>query len=166
MLFRTRLWTLPLIMLTIMTLSVAVVWITLGLILDYWPTPDWDDLYFLGMPALATLGGGMRTVSLWRRHPAWVRVSDAGVELAAGGAPIFIAWANVATAAVHRPGLFAVLDIIPVNAAQVTTTGPYATVPPIRRLSDGAGFRVQVGHLLPGPRALRRAFSRYRAQMQ
>src|SRR5919112_5423997 len=143
-LFRARLWPAALVMFTIMMLSVIVLWMALGLLVGVWPAPGWDLLLVLAVPIVGAFGHSMTTVSLWRRRPVWVRVSDAGVELATGGAPVFIEWANVATASMHRRGVFAVLDVIPITLQRVTTTAPGRTVPRVRRLPDGAGFRVPV----------------------
>ncbi|WP_179855687.1 hypothetical protein [Paractinoplanes atraurantiacus] len=138
-----------------MVLAMALLFVALGLIFDHWPAPDGGLLFFLAIPLL----GAIVNVSRQRRHPEWVRVSDAGIELANGDAPIFIRWTNVASASVRGRPLFATLDIVPADLTQVTSPAPHGTVPALHQLPGGTGFRIQVSHLLPGPRALNRALS-------
>ncbi|MFF5077101.1 hypothetical protein ACFY36_08615 [Actinoplanes sp. NPDC000266] len=160
-LFRTRPALAPIVMFGAFALALTVALVTLGLIFDFWPTPDADFPFVAGLPLLMVLAGSLHTARRWQQNPEWVRVSDAGIELANGTAPVFIAWANVATAEVHRPALTAVLDVIPIDPSQVTSPAPHGTVPALHQLPAGPGFRVQVGHLLPGPAALRRALSQH-----
>ncbi|XVU22428.1 hypothetical protein ACQPZJ_34870 [Actinoplanes sp. CA-054009] len=160
-LFRTRPALAPIVMFGVLALALIVVLVPLGLIFDFWPTPDADFPFIAGFPLLLILTGSLHTARRWQRNPEWVRVSDDGIELANGSAPVFIAWTNVATAQVHRPALTAVLDVVPIDPSQVTSPAPGGLVPALHQLPTGPGFRMQVGHLLPGPGPLRRALSRY-----
>ena len=164
MLFRTPLWWAVLMIPALVTPILALVWISLGLLLGDgpWPTRGWDLTYAL---ICATLGGVLGSVVGLRRRP-WVRVSDAGIELAQRGTPVFIGWGNVASVSVHRWAPFAVLDVVPVSLHDVTPAASSGTLTPVRRLGDRAGFRVDVGGLLPGPRALRRALAQFRRPAQ
>ncbi|UQU65603.1 hypothetical protein COUCH_04565 [Couchioplanes caeruleus] len=141
-----------------MTVSLGLAWTALGLLFGGWPKPDLALLF----PVLGPCFGSMLGVA-WRqrRRPVWVRISDAGIELAQGGAPVFVGWANVASVSVHRWGVFAVLDVVPIALHEVTTTAPCGPVPRVRQLPGGMGFRVEVGELFPRPARLLRELSRY-----
>ncbi|RZU54474.1 hypothetical protein EV385_6425 [Krasilnikovia cinnamomea] len=160
-LFRTRRWSTALVVVAILTTAVALVLTACGALLGAVPAPDWGLLLVLAFP---TCCGLVSTVARWHR-PVWVRVCDAGIELAQGGVPIFVAWDNVASAVVRHRGLFAVLDVVPVALDQVSTSAPQGNVPPVQLLPQGAGFRVDVGELCPGPRALRRVLAEYRQHL-
>ncbi|BFU44831.1 hypothetical protein [Krasilnikovia sp. MM14-A1004] len=157
-LFRARRWSAALVILAILTTAVALVYTAFGALVGAVPAPDWGLLIVLAFP---TFCGIVSTVVRWRHRPVWVRVCDAGILLAQGGVPIFVAWTNVSSAVVRHPGLFAVLDVVPVDLEQVTATAPHGNVPPVQQLPDGAGFRIDVGELCPGPRALRRALAEH-----
>ena len=88
-------------------------------------------------------------------------VSAAGIELAQHGAPIVIEWSNVASAQVRRWGLFAVLEVVPVDLRLVRTLAPGPHVPAMQRLADGPGFRLEVGNFWPTPHALRATLTRH-----
>ncbi|GAB1640635.1 hypothetical protein [Krasilnikovia sp. MM14-A1259] len=157
-LFRTRRWMATLTAVTITATAVAVAGTAGGAIVGAWPAPDWALLIVVGFPACCGLIG---TVQRWRQRPVWVRICDAGIELAQGGVPIFIAWENVASAVVRHRGLFAVLDVVPVTLDRVAAVAPHGSVPAVRELPHGAGFRVDVGELLPGPGTMRGLLSDY-----
>lgn len=123
----------------------------LSLILGTSSLPDWDLAPFVAGPALAGMTSAV-VASRWR----WVSVSAAGIELGQRGAPIFIEWSNVASAEVRRWGMFAVLEVRPVDPHLVRSLTPRPQVPPLRRLAGGPGFRLDVGDLWPTPHALRR----------
>ncbi|XVV09617.1 hypothetical protein ACQP2X_32835 [Actinoplanes sp. CA-131856] len=163
-LFRTRPALAPVVTFGVFALALAAALVALSLIFDFWPGLDADFLFIAGFPLLTILTGSLLTARRWHQNPEWVRVSDAGIELANGTAPVFIAWTNVATAEVHRPALTTVLDVIPIDPAQVTSPAPHGTVPAWHQLPSGPGFRIQVGHLLPGPGPLRRALSHHAPQ--
>ncbi|MFI7599174.1 hypothetical protein [Actinoplanes sp. NPDC049681] len=161
-LFRVRLWWSALVMFPVMTVSLGLAWFALGLLFGSWPTPDWRLLFPLVGPSVGSmLGFAWRN----RRRPVWVRISNAGIELAQGGVPVFIGWANVASVSVHRWGVFAVLDVVPVALHEVTTSAPGGLVPRVRQLSGGVGFRVEAGELFPRPARLRRELSRFRREL-
>ncbi|WP_412750780.1 hypothetical protein [Krasilnikovia sp. M28-CT-15] len=157
-LFRTRRWSTALVVLPILTTAVALVGTAFGALLGAVPAPDWGLLIVLAFPTCCGIVG---TLARWRHRPVWVRVCDAGIELTQGGVPIFVAWTNVASAVVRHRGLFAVLDVVPVSLQQVTTTAPHGDAPPVQQLPRGAGFRIDVGELFPGPRTLRQVLSEY-----
>lgn len=159
--FRTPLWWAVLMIPAFMTPTVAAVWVALGLLLGNgpWPALGWPLVYAL---AGATAGGILGSVMGFRRRP-WVRVSDAGIELASRGAPIFVEWANVASVAVHRWGPFAVLDVVPSSLRDVIQTGMGAPTRS-RQIGGRAGFRIGLGDALPRPRTLRRVLSQYSRQ--
>lgn len=128
----------------------------LNLLFDTSYGPDMDLLVTLSFPLLGAVAG----TQLARRR-LWVSVSAAGLEIAQRGVPILIEWDNVASASVRRWGLFAVLEVAPVDLRRVRQLRPGADVPPVQRLAGGLGFRIEVGTLWPIPSVLRAALTRH-----
>jgi len=92
----------------------------------------------------------------------WVRISDAGVEMAAQGSdPIWLAWPDIATAVVRRSGVRTVLEITPVDLESVhPVQDAGAGWPPLTETVRGTAFVADLTQVWPGPRALRRELAR------
>ena len=148
------------IMLVPMAIAVTGTVLALNLLFGTGYGLDWDLLSHVALPALFGAGGAVGG-SRHARRRRWVTVSAAGIELAEHGVPILIEWSNVASARVRRWGLFAVLEVIPVDLHLVRSLVPGPQVPAVQRLAHGLGFRLEVGNLWPTPHALRTAFTRH-----
>jgi hypothetical protein len=88
----------------------------------------------------------------------WVRVSAAGLELAAQASdPILLAWADIESVVVRRVGLRTVLDVTPVDLDRVHPVQDAGTGWPAMEVTDqGVAFAADLSELWPGPRRLRR----------
>jgi hypothetical protein len=89
----------------------------------------------------------------------WVRMSSAGLEMAAQGSdPILLAWEDIATVVVRRVGLRTVLDVTPLDLDRVhPVQGGGPGWPAMEITEDGtSAFMADLSELWPGPRALRR----------
>ena len=127
-----------------------------GLILD-----DADDPWWLtGVQALV-IGGlvaGAFAFSARSSLSTWVRVSSAGLELAAQGSdPVWLTWADIEHVVVRRVGARTILEVTPVDLDRVhPVEGADAGGPAM----DGRAFIADLTQLWPGPRKLRRELSR------
>jgi hypothetical protein len=92
----------------------------------------------------------------------WVRVSAAGLELAAQGSdPILLAWADIESVVVRRVGLRTVLDVTPVDLDRVhPVQGGGPGWPAMEMTDHGEAFAADLSELWPGPRKLRRELAR------
>lgn len=108
--------------------------------------------------AVAAGAAGIYTVSARAALPTWVRVSEAGLELAAQDSdPVLLEWRDVAAVVIRRDGLRTVLEVVP---------GDLDTVHPVQDSADGGptladtprgpAFTADLTQLWPGSRALRR----------
>jgi hypothetical protein len=88
----------------------------------------------------------------------WVRVSEAGLELAAQGSdPILLTWSDIDSVVVRRVGLRTVLDVTPVDFDRVhPVQGEGPGWPAIEATEAGVAFAADLSELWPGPRRLRR----------
>jgi hypothetical protein len=138
------------------TIVGTCMWTTLNLLFGTSYGPDSRLLVILSFPVL-----NMVAVTQVVRRRLWVSVSAAGLEIAQRGVPILVEWDNVASASVRRRGLFAVLEVTPVDLRRVRRLGPGADLPQVQRLAGGLGFRIEVGTLWPIPGVLRAALTRH-----
>jgi hypothetical protein len=92
----------------------------------------------------------------------WVRVSAAGLELAAQGSdPIMLAWEDIDSVVVRRVGLRTVLDVTPVDLDRVhPVQGDGPGWPAMEVTETGVAFAADLSELWPGPRKLRRELAR------
>jgi len=92
----------------------------------------------------------------------WVRVSAAGLELAAQGSdPILLAWADIDSVEVRRVGLRTLLDVTPVDLDRVHPVQDEGPGWPAMEVTEsGVAFAADLSELWPGPRKLRRELSR------
>jgi hypothetical protein len=92
----------------------------------------------------------------------WVRVSAAGLEMAAQGSdPILLAWADIESVVVRRVGLRTVLDVTPVDLDRVHPVQGEGPGWPAMEVTDhGEAFAADLSELWPGPRKLRRELAR------
>jgi hypothetical protein len=111
------------------------------------------------------IGGAVAAVYAWSSRAAlntWVRVSAAGLELAAQGSdPILLAWADIDSVVVRRVGLRTVLDVTPVDLDRVHPVQGEGPGWPAMEVTDtGVAFAADLSELWPGPRKLRRELAR------
>jgi hypothetical protein len=111
------------------------------------------------------IGAVIAAAYAWSARAAlntWVRVSAAGLELAAQGSdPILLAWADIDSVVVRRVGLRTVLDVTPVDLDRVhPVQGEGPGWPAMEVTDDGEAFMADLSELWPGPRKLRRELSR------
>ena len=131
-----------------------------GLLVDGADGPWWST------PAQAVvigvLAAGGFAVSARSSLRTWVRVSAAGLELAAQGSdPVWLAWPDVAHVAVRREGARTVLEVTPVTLDAVhPVDSPGPGGPAMAETESGTAFTADLTQLWPGPRALRRELAR------
>ncbi|BBH64732.1 hypothetical protein ACTI_14170 [Actinoplanes sp. OR16] len=119
-----------------------------------------DPWWVTALQAAAVAAGaaGLYTISARASLPTWVRVSAAGIELAAQDSdPILLEWKDVAAVVIKRDGLRTVMHVVP---------GDLDTVHPVQDAHDegpalvdtprGPAFTADLSQLWPSPRALRR----------
>ena len=111
------------------------------------------------------IGAVVAAAFAWSSRAAlttWVRVSAAGLELAAQGSdPIMLAWADIDSVVVRRVGLRTVLDVTPVDLDRVhPVPGDGPGWPAMEITDDGEAFMADLSELWPGPRKLRRELAR------
>jgi hypothetical protein len=126
----------------------------------------WDALRSFPAPLVGAVVGFCVAAWLQRDRPTWIRVSDLGIELAQRGDPVFIAWSQIAVARVRRRWIFAVLEVRPADLCAVKCVLPSPYLPRIRYKRGIASFRIDVGAVRPGLRALRAALLRYRPTLE
>ncbi len=131
-----------------------------GMLLDGADDPWWQT----GAQAVV-IGGlvaGALTLSARSSLTTWIRVSGAGLELAAQGSdPVLLAWPDVAHVVVRRAGVRTVLEVTPVDLDRVHPVddeGP--GWPTMTETATGTAFTADLTQIWPGPRALRRELSR------
>ncbi|GAA4245424.1 hypothetical protein GCM10022255_012740 [Dactylosporangium darangshiense] len=91
----------------------------------------------------------------WRRRPAWVRVSAAGVELAATRRqPVLLPWSAVRAVRLRYRGPFTELLVTPSGLDADAVAPIWAWAPRLHRRSGAPAFVVDVGMLTPGPSVL------------
>ena len=121
---------------------------------------DFDDFVEAGLITLAmTVALGAGTVASARRHPAWARVSAAGLEFAAPQhRATFLPWDAVASVRLRFVGPWAQLVVTPAGPEAASfTPGPGRT----GQLRRGA-FVIGAGVMTPGPAALLTAIDQHR----
>jgi hypothetical protein len=125
-----------------------------------------DDPWWLTPAQAAVIGGlvaGAFAFSARSSLRTWVRVSAAGLELAAQGSdPVWLAWPDIAHIVVRREGARTVLEVTPENldvVHPVDNAGPGG--PAMAETASGTAFTADLTQLWPGPRALRREIARY-----
>lgn len=121
----------------------------------WWPT-------VLQAILVSTTVAGLYLVTARSTLATWVRVSDAGIEVAAQGSdPVLLAWRDVAAAGIHRSGLRTVLEVTPVDLDRVHPVQDEGTGwPPLAETPAGPAFTADLTQVWPGPRALRRELAR------
>ena len=126
---------------------------------------DTDDPWWLTLLQGAVIGAmvaGAIMLSARSSLTTWVRVSRAGLELAAQGSdPILLDWADIAHVTVRRDGARTVLEVTPVDLDSVhpvDADGP--GWPAMTETAHGTAFTADLTQLWPGPRALRRELAR------
>ena len=118
---------------------------------------DADDPWWLTLlqgGVIGVLVAGALAFSARSSLSTWVRVSSAGLELAAQGSdPVWLAWADIQHVVVRRVGARTVLEVTPVDLDSVhAVEGEQAGGPAM----DGTAFTADLSQLWPGPRKLRR----------
>ena len=136
--------------------AVPIVNLILGDATDSW----WSTL--VQAVVIGALVAGAYAVSARGALTTWVRVSAAGLELAAQGSdPVLLAWDDIATVVVRRTGLRTVLDVTPVDLYTVhPVQGEGPGWPTLHDTNEGATFIADLTQVWPGPRALRRELAR------
>ncbi len=131
-----------------------------GILLDTGQDPWWLTLLH-GM-VIGGLVAATVTLSARSSLTTWIRVSGAGLELAAQGSdPVLLAWPDVAHVVVRRAGVRTVLEVTPVDLDRVHPVddeGP--GWPTMTETATGTAFTADLTQLWPGPRALRRELAR------
>ena len=118
---------------------------------------DADDPWWLTLIQAGVIGvlvAGAFAFSARSSLSTWVRVSSAGLELAAQGSdPVWLAWADIQHVVVRRSGARTILEVTPVDLDRVhDVEGEEAGGPAM----DGTAFTADLSQLWPGPRRLRR----------
>ncbi len=131
-----------------------------GMLLDGSDDPWWRTV--LQGVVVGALVAGAATLSARSSLTTWVRVSRAGLELAAQGSdPVLLAWPDIAHVVVRRAGLRTVLEVTPVDFDRVHPVdqeGP--GWPAVAETPAGTAFTADLTQIWPGPRALRRELTR------
>ena len=128
-------------------------------------TLETDDPWWLTLLQGGVIGAmvaGAVGVSARSSLSTWVRVSRAGLELAAQGSdPVLLSWADIAHVTVRRQGARTVLEVTPVDLDSVhPVDGPGPGWPALTETPHGTAFTADLSQLWPGPRALRRELTR------
>ena len=118
---------------------------------------DFVEAGLVSVGMTAALGAG--TAAGVRRHPAWARVSAAGLEFAAPQhRATFLPWEAVASVQVRFAGRWTQLVVTPAGPEAASfAPGPGRTA----RLRRGA-FVIGAGVMTPGPAALLSAIDQHR----
>ncbi|MEU4562131.1 hypothetical protein AB0F72_27420 [Actinoplanes sp. NPDC023936] len=108
--------------------------------------------------AVAAGAAGVYTLSARGSLQTWVRVSEAGLELAAQDSdPILLEWRDVAAVVIRRAGLRTVLEVVPADLDTVHPVQDAADgAPPLTDTPRGPAFTADLSQLWPTSRALRR----------
>jgi len=125
------------------------------------PVGSWWPTLLQAILVSATVAG-LYLVTARSTLATWVRVSDAGIEVAAQGSdPVLLAWRDVAGAGIRRSGLRTVLEVTPVDLDRVHPVQDQgAGWPPLAETPAGPAFTADLTQVWPGPRALRRELTR------
>ena len=131
-----------------------------GMLLNSADDPWWRTA--LQAVVLGALVAGAVTLSARSSLTTWVRVSRAGLELAAQGSdPVLLAWPDIKHVVVRRVGARTVLEVTPVGLDRVHPVdeeGP--GWPAMAETPAGTAFTADLTQIWPGPRALRRELTR------
>ena len=125
-----------------------------------------DDDPWWSAPAQAAMIGllvaGAVALSARSSITTWVRVSAAGLELAAQGSdPVLLDWQDIRHVVVRRVGLRTVLEVTPVDLDSVhPVNGGGPGWPTMTHSPDGPAFTADLTQIWPGPRTLRRELTR------
>jgi hypothetical protein len=124
-----------------------------------------DDPWWSAAAQAAVIGllvAGAVALSARSSITTWVRVSSAGLELAAQGSdPVLLDWQDIRHVVVRRVGLRTVLDVTPVDLDSVhPVDGDGPGWPTMTHTPDGPAFTADLTQIWPGPRALRRELTR------
>lgn len=148
------------VMLVVIVVAYVAVSPLVHLVLDGADDPWWLTLAQAGV--IGVLVAGAFAVSARSSLRTWVRVSDAGLELAAQGSdPVWLTWADVAHVVIRRDGARTVLEVTPKDmdlVHPVDAGGP--GWPALAETAHGPAFTADLTQLWPGPRALRRELAR------
>jgi hypothetical protein len=158
-LFRSSPWRTFLAVFVILLVSYLVVSPLVGLVV-----PGGDSAGATVAEAVV-IGAVVAAAYAWSSRAAlttWVRVSAAGLELAAQGSdPIMLAWADIDSVVVRRVGLRTILDVTPVDLDRVhPVQGEGPGWPAMEVTDEGVAFAADLSELWPGPRKLRRELAR------
>lgn len=150
-----------------MSLVVAITYFAVsplvGLLLDgadSAPDPWWTTA--LQAVVCGALVAGTLTLSARSSLTTWVRLSRAGLELAAQGSdPVLLAWPDIKHVVVRRAGVRTVLEVTPVDLDRVHPVDEQGPGwPTMTDTSTGTAFTADLTQIWPGPRALRRELTR------
>ena len=124
-----------------------------------------DDPWWSAPAQAAVIGllvAGAVVLSARSSITTWVRVSAAGLELAAQGSdPVLLDWQDIRHVVVRRVGLRIVLEVTPVDLDSVhPVDGGGPGWPTMTHSPDGPAFTADLTQIWPGPRALRRELGR------
>ncbi|HET6532656.1 MAG TPA: hypothetical protein VFH03_18880 [Actinoplanes sp.] len=122
--------------------------------------PWWVTL--LQAAAIGVLAAGAFSLSARSSLRTWVRISGAGLELAAQGSdPVLLSWPDIEHVTVRRAGARTILEVTPVDLDSVHPVdheGP--GWPALTETERGTAFTADLTQVWPGPRRLRRELSR------
>ena len=112
--------------------------------------------------SIGALIAGAVALSARSSLTTWVRVSRAGLELAAQESdPVLLAWADIKHVAVRRVGARTVLEVTPVDLDRVhPVDAEGAGWPAMAETEAGTAFTADLTQIWPCPRALRRELAR------
>jgi hypothetical protein len=131
-----------------------------GLLLGDAADPWWRTA--LQALVIGGLVAGTVTLSARSSLTTWVRVSRAGLELAAQGSdPVLLDWPDIAHVVVRRAGTRTVLEVTPVDLDRVhPVDGGGPGWPTMAETPAGTAFTADLTQIWPGPRALRGELAR------
>ncbi|XVU28814.1 hypothetical protein ACQPZJ_17675 [Actinoplanes sp. CA-054009] len=135
-------------------IGVAVLWLVAAVLSS--PPGFWS---VAGLSAFGAVAGTLLVAWSQGRLRAWIRVSEAGVEMAARGAGVLVAWDEIASARVRRSGLFAVLEVEPRDLYALRVAQPSRDLPRVRQRDGRAVLVMDAGFFRPGPVELTRALA-------
>lgn len=147
-----------------MFVAIVVAWLVVSPLVDVLVGDTTDPWWQIAVQAasVGALTAGALTLVARSSLTTWVRISSAGLELAAQGSdPVLLAWADVRHVAVRRAGVRTILEVTPEDLDRVhpvDAEGP--GWPAMGETAYGTAFVADVTQIWPGPRALRRELSR------
>jgi hypothetical protein len=124
--------------------------------------PSWGSTVLQAV-VIGAVVAGVYAYSSRAALDTWVRVSAAGLELAAQGSdPILLDWPDIASVVVRRVGLRTILDVTPVDMDSVHPVQDEGPGWPALEVTDDGqvAFAADLSELWPGPRRLRRELAR------